>query len=463
MTIKWIPTIKDRSKPMYLTIASVLADDIANGRLNPDDLLPTQRDLADQLGIAIGTVTKAYAEAKKRGLIHANGRRGTFVGSGAVEGSSLNSLIKPAPQIIDFSMVHPIYNCDPDLGKTLKDLANRADVSSLLRYPHPEGNERHRQAGAEWIKRLGKDVAHESVILTTGGQNGLFLILAATTEPGDKILVEELVYPGIKSVAETLNLSLSGVMMDAEGILPDALESACRQTNARILFCTPDIQNPTTGILSEERRRAIANIAQKHDLYIIEDAIHRPLLPNPPRLLAEFVPERTFLLASTSKTVASGLRVGFIIAPENLHSKIFSKSQAINLMISPLPFEVFTTWIDDGTVDRTIESKRKEAQIRQTILKKVLADFEIKTTDYAYFSWLMLPKTINRTQFSIKAFKKGVSVATSEVFAVDEAHAPEAARICIAAPYSNEAVKVGLKIIYDILTNDNSKPYSVYL
>lgn len=448
---------------MYLAIASVLANDITNGRLKLDDPLPTQRDLADQLGVAIGTITKAYAEAEKRGLIYANGRKGTFVGSGVIEGSGLDSLIKPAPEMIDFSMVHPIYMCDPDLAKTLKELANRADVSNLLRYPHPEGNERHRQAGAEWIKRLGKDVDHESVIMTTGGQNGIFLILAAITKPGDNILAEELVYPGIKSVAETLNLSLSGIKMDAEGILPDALEAACVKTNARILFCTPDIQNPTTGILSEERRRAIITIARKYDLYIIEDAIHRPLLPNPPTLLAELAPERTFLLASTSKTVAGGLRVGFIAGPEIIRPKILAKTQAVNFMSSSLPFEVFATWIEDGTVDRTIKKKRKEAQLRQIILKKELAEFEIKTTDYAYFSWLKLPKTIDRTQFSIKAYEQGVNVATSEVFAIGGHLALQAVRICTAAPHNREAVEAGLKIIHDILTGDKFKTPSVYL
>ena len=448
---------------MYLVIASALADDITNGLLKPGDPLPTQRDLADQLGLAIGTITKAYSEAEKRGLIHASGRRGTFVGSGQIDGAGFDSLIKPANRTIDFSMVHPVYGCDPDLGKTLKEIANRADVGNLLRYPHPDGNERHKQAGREWIKKLGMSVDHESVILTNGGQNGIFLALAAISEPGDHILVEELVYPGVKSVAEGLSLKLSSVKMDAEGILPEALEAACKKTNAHILFCTPDIQNPTTGILSVERRRAIASIAQKYDLYIIEDAIHRPLLPGPPKLFAELAPERTFLLAAVSKTVAAGLRVGFVICPESHRSKMLAKTRAVNFMNSPLPLEVFATWIEDGTVDQSIKRRRKETQLRQNIIKKELADFDIKTNEYSYFSWLILPKTIDRTQFSIKAYQMGVSVPTSEVFAVDERHAPEAARLCISAPHSNEAVKAGLKIICEIMTGNEQNSPSIYL
>lgn len=463
MTINWIPVIQDRNKPMYLTIARVMADDIASGRLKPDDPLPTQRDLADHLGVAIGTVTRAYAEAEKRGLIRAEGRRGTFVGAGTTDGSGLTSLIQPTSQMIDFSMVHPIYSCDPDLGKTLKELANRSDINSLLRYPHPEGNERHRHAGAEWIRRMGMSTDHESVLLSAGGQNGLYLILSAITDPGDYILVEELVYPGIKSLAHTFNLKMIGVKMDAQGILPDALETACLKTKARILFCTPDMHNPTTGILSAERRRAIAQIARKHDLFIIEDVIHRPLLTDPPVLLAKLAPERTIVLASTSKTVASGLRVGFISGPESLRPKILARTQASSLMMSPLPFEIFAAWIEDGTVDQTIENKRKEARLRQGILEKELAGFKIWTAEYSYFSWLILPKGINRAYFSIQAFKQGVSVATSEIFAIDELHAPEAVRICTAAPHNKEAVRTGLKIISRILKDDHVRSASIYL
>lgn len=448
---------------MYLAIASALVDDIANGRLIPDDPLPTQRDLADQLGVAIGTITRAYAEAEKRGLINANGRKGTFVGPGTIQKSALDALIQPAVKGIDFGMIHPDYSLDPDLGLALRNLSQRADINNLLRYSPPEGVPRHKKSGAEWIKRLGMKVDPESIILTSGAQNGLFLILATMAEQRETVLVEELVYPGVKSVAETLYLTLHGVRMDAEGILPDALEASCKKTNARVLYCTPDIQNPTTGVLSDKRRRAIIRIAQKYDLLIIEDAIHRPLLPDPPKLIAELAPERTFLLASISKAIASGLRVGFITGPPSLRPKINETTKAVNLMVSPLPFELFSTWIEDGTAERIIEKRRREAQSRQELIISELPDVEIKVHPNSYYCWLTLPGALSCSQFAIKAYEQGVSVATADVFAVEERHAPEAVRICLATPPNRETVKAGLRIIGDILKNGKPKSRSVYV
>ena len=451
MTINWIPTIHKSDKPLYLLIASSLVNDIASGSLPPGEVLPTQRELADHLGIALGTVTRAYNECKKRGLIYADGRRGTFVGQGKSAESSLDALIRPAPKMIDFSVIHPAYERDPDLGQAFKNLAGRADVATLLRYPHAEGNERHRQAGAEWMRRLGKETAPDAITLISGGQNGIFLSLMTIAEPGDIILTERIGYPGVKSVAESMNLTLTGVEMDHQGILPEALAAACQKTKSRILFCVPDMQNPTTSTMSHERRKSIVEVARKYDLFIIEDVIQRALLSDPPVLLSEMAPERTFLLASTSKAVASGLRVGFMTCPEGFRTQILAKKQAVDFACSPLTFEIFATWIEDGTVDHTIQSKRAEARARQLILKKELAGFDIQTNDSAYFAWLKLPKGVERTQFIIRASEMGVCVLSSDVFAIDSSRVPEAIRISLATPASTDSVKKGLKILSTIL------------
>lgn len=440
-----------------MSIANALADDIAGGVLKKGDLLPTQRDLANSLGTAIGTVTRAYAELEKRGLIHASGRKGTFVGSGTVRGTEMTSLIQPSLEKIDFSMVQPVFSHEPDLQKTLKELSSRIDTNNLLQYQGPEATDRHKQAGSEWIKKQGFSVAYDKIITTTGAQNALFAILATICDQREVVLVEELVYPGIKAIAEILHLKLYPVKMDSEGILPDALESACIKTHARVMFCTPDIQNPTTGVLSENRREEIVRIAMRFDLYLIEDSIHRPLLPTPPRLLSEFLPDHTFSIFSTSKTIGNGLRVAFVVCPDTIRPKIVFALQSLNLMVSLLPLELFATWIEDGTIDRTLKSKRKEAGERQKIAVDLLSGFNLRTNINGYFSWLILPENTNRSHFVIKAHRLGVNVATSDIFAVDEPDAPEAVRLAISTPHSPNIVKTGLEIILDILKEDAMK------
>ena len=131
----WTPTlpISDKDESLYEGIIRALGDDIETGKLNSDSRLPTHRELADILGVAIGTVTRAYTEAERRGLIRSEGRRGTFVG--AVKGpSSLSKLMDQEPSLIDLSRNEAPHTADPSLALALKTIGRRLDAQHLLRY-----------------------------------------------------------------------------------------------------------------------------------------------------------------------------------------------------------------------------------------------------------------------------------------------------------------------------------------
>lgn len=263
-------------------------------------------------------------------------------------------------------------------------------------------------------------------------------------------------------MADAINLNLVGVEIDDNGLLPDALAAACRRTKSRVLFCIPEMHNPTTATMGLERRRAIAEVARKYDLFVIEDLIHRPLFTNPPPLVAQMLPEdKSFVLTSISKNVACGLRVGFMSCPPGLRATVLKQKQAFDLVGgAPITFEIFTIWMEDGTVDRIIRKKRVEARARQEILKKELGGFDVQTRDNAYFAWLNLPKSMGRAQFTATAGEMGVSVVPSDVFAVDPSKAAEAVRLSIITPVDRNVLAEGLKILVAILSGQfQNKPF----
>lgn len=451
MTNVWKPDLVPSEEPIYLALTKAIADDIALGKLMPGTRLPTHRELADMLGVAIGTVTRAYSEAEKRGLVHGEGRRGTLVGESPRERTSLSTILEVDSHVVDLSKNYPVYSEDPDLAAALKTLSRQPDTQQLLQYPNPAGMAHHRAAGASWIKAMGLDVKPESVLVTAGAQHALTVILSAIAQPGETVLAEAYTYPGIKAVAEMFGIRLAGVAIDREGLDPSALESICKQRRVRALYCNPTLHNPTGIIYSESRRRQIAALAEKYDFIIVEDDIMRPLVPDPPPMLSSLAPDRSCLIASTSKVIAAGLRVGFATAPPKLMRAINDSLQTITLVASSLPTEIVTTWISNGTAEKIIRRRRQEARARRELVDEVLGGNGIRSHPYSAVVWLRLPSQWSSMEFTMEAHRRGVAVVPSDTFAVSKTAVMPAIRICLGPAPSREVLRIGLEIIADMM------------
>jgi DNA-binding transcriptional MocR family regulator len=228
---KWLPKISDRQGPRYRAIADCLAEDVQQGLLGQGDRLPPHRELAERLGLTVGTVSRAYAEAERRGLVRGEVGRGTFVRQPRPPLSPDAAASVSAGGLIDLGMNLPLYGEDPDLGAALLRLGRRRDVNDLLRYQSDAETRRHRRAGAAWIARHGVQVAPSQVVITAGAQHAITVLLGTLCRPGDTVLCEPLTYPGLKTVASLLGLHLMAVPTDEKGLLPDALQRIC-ESNA---------------------------------------------------------------------------------------------------------------------------------------------------------------------------------------------------------------------------------------
>ena len=442
MTI-WNPKLAGRKGPRYRAIVEALAEDFAAGELRHGTRLPTHRGLADTLGVTVGTVSRAYAEAARLGLVSGEVGRGTFVRA-AVE--------EPAEdEVCDLGQNHPPEPAGRPqraaLVAALESLTASGDVGRLLDYPAAGGGASDREAGASWIARAGLRVSPDEVLVCTGSQHGLTVVLATLLEPGDVLLTESLTYAGLQPVAGLLRLRLRGVALDGQGILPDALDAACGETRAKALYLIPTLHNPTTAVIPEARRRELAAVAERHGVRIIEDDVHGLLSTDRPAPLTTLAPDRSYYLTSTSKTLAPGLRIAYVAAPPADVPRLAASLRATTWAVAPLTAAVASHWIRDGTADRILEARRLEARERQTLARERLAGLDVDAQPEAYYLWLRLPEPWRAESFAAEARARRVRVTPADAFVVDRAQPPHAVRLCIGAARSRETLARGLDTV----------------
>ncbi len=458
MTI-WSPDLEGRTGPRYRAIADAIGDDVSNGRLKPGERLPTHRDLADRLGVTVGTVSRAYGEAARRGLLSGEVGRGSFIRSWPEPIAGPTG----APGLVDLSLNHPPISATARraLHEALASLAGRPDLDPFLSYPADGGNPSHREAGAAWIARTGIDARPEHVVVCSGSQHGLTTVLATLLGPSDLVLTEALTYPGIKAVAGLLRLRLQGLPLDREGLRPDAFEAACRNGGVKALHCVPTIQNPTTSVLPAERRQEIAAIARAHGVAIVEDDIHALLPEDQPRPISAHAPEIGYYVTSTSKTLAPGLRIGYILAPPGMVDRLATAIRATAWASAPLMGEIAATWIRDGTADAILADRRREAAARQALARQALGSAEYQAHPVGYHIWLQLPEPWRSETFTAQAHRRGVAVTPAEAFVVGRGNAPHAVRLCLGTARTRDDLGRGLRLVMETLASSPEPAFPV--
>jgi DNA-binding transcriptional MocR family regulator len=442
----WLPNLDSRKGPVYRAIADAIDEDVQSGALRAGSRLPPHRDLADHLGVTVTTITRAYTEAARRGLINGHVGRGTFI-----RGQEPYDEAGGDNSVLDLSI--NVLMPDKEVANLAAHLFQRRVLpwTQLLGYAPKRGHQRHRQAMAAWLKQLGLVADPEYIVLTAGAQHGLLTSLAALLDPGDTLLTEEVTYSGVRRIAQQMHLKVRGIAMDGEGLRPDALEAACRSTRARVLYCMPRMQNPTSAVMSERRRRLIASIADKHRLIVVEDDTYGFLSPERTPL-APLIPQRTVFVTSLSKSLFPGLRLGCVVAPPALLDKIAGAVWTTMISTSPIGADLMSGWIEDGTAARIAEWKRHEGAARQIMAKRLLAGERYQTHPLSHHIWLSLPARWSSDGFVAQARSRGVLLNASSEFAVGEQH-PKAVRLCLGTPRTRAGLEQALARVAECLSD----------
>ncbi len=457
----WSPELAADAGPRYLAIADALASDVGTGKLQPGDRLPTHRELAWKLGVTVGTITRAYAEAERRGLIAGEVGRGTYIRGRTVDLPSPT----PIPAVdgfIDLSRSYPTMDVsEPAIAAILQEVASDPGLTQLLGYQNNAGIASHRAAAADWIGRSGVDAKPDDIVIVNGAQHGMMAALHTAARPGDMVLAEQLTYYGIKSLASLLSLRLQGLPMDEHGIKPDALDAACRQGAPKLLYIIPTLQNPTNSVMPAERRAEIVSICRRYGVLILEDDIYGFLPENVPPPLTALAPEQTIYVTSLSKCAAPGLRVGYLRAPAALVDRLAAAMRATTYMANPIMSEIATRLIRSGGLERLVQWQRREATERQRLAARVLKGFQFSAHPVAFHVWLDLPEPWRREELVAAAARRGVGVAPADAFAIGRVTVPHSVRVGISAAQDQAQLERALGIIKDLLSDNPEQGFPV--
>jgi DNA-binding transcriptional MocR family regulator len=448
----WVRPLVVGAGPRYLQIADLIGDAIRSGTLGPGDQIPPQRSLAAALGVDLTTVTRAYTEARHRGLIASFGGRGSFVATTRDAAGAVR---------IDLSMNVPPQPSGFNLGELVRagidELFRRQSSERLSSYDTGSLHFSAIQAGQAWLEPAIGDLAHRSLIMSAGTQAAIFAILLSITRRGDTVLCDPLTYPGFLLVARKLDLRVVSVDVDEQGAIPYSIEETQRATGAKVIYLNPTLHNPTARTMPEGRRREVANTLGKLKMTLIEDDPYWFLLNDAPPPLVTFTGgQRTYYMASLSKCLWPSLRTSFVLVPDEGDSGLLLENlRASGMGGSPLLFGLSEQWIRTGMARQLLVEVQREARARQTLARSILPK-----SAYAHPSglhiWLPLPPQWNSQNFADALEQRGIALATSDAFGT-QPNLGDAVRISVGGATSQPELNSALQQISSLWQEDRRR------
>ncbi|MEJ8476835.1 PLP-dependent aminotransferase family protein [Roseibium algae] len=420
MTI-WCPDLSPVSGPIYLAVADAIEADIRSGALSVGERLPPQRELAYQLGVTLGTITRAYREAERRRLLRGETGRGTYV---APQEMDVSPLIPREDRLFDLDLARNFAypHLNPDLSKGLARVARTPGIDRLNGFVPSEGLSSHRETGAQLFDLFGLKADPSNIALTCGAQHGIQILLQALFRPGDTIAVDEFTYPSILNSAPHLGLKLVPIsLMQADdgqflAMDPDALAAAARTQDVKGVFLMPNMHNPTTHTMTLAEREAIVRVARKFGLKIIEDDPYTPFVREHPVALGMLAPELTASIAGISKLISPGSRIGFVHVPRAYGNSVRNLIGESTWMASPITAELIAGWIRDGTLKRTLSVKGEANVQRYEVACKLLGKDSFQGAVDKVFAWLKLEDGVDPAVVEANLAHQGVAALSAKYF-----------------------------------------------
>ena len=372
----------------------------------------------------------------------------------------MGTVLAQSRDVISFAPGYPAPDTFPwqEFTEITHELLSGAD-GSVLQYGPTRGYKPLLEAIAGIMQSRGVTTTVESLMVTTGSQQGLDLVARVLLDPGDVILVELPTYTGAITAFRNVQASMVGVPQEADGIDLDALDATHLRLTAegrrvRALYLVPNFQNPTGLLIGLEKRRRLLDWAERRNVLIVEDDPYRELYFDDSSSEADVRPikaddrgGRVVYLSSFSKTLAPGYRVAWIDAPSPLAAKFELAKQAEDLCTGGLDQRVIHQAIVRGILERQLPILRKYYQAKRDVMVEALgAEFGGLVTWPAprggFFLWATLPAQIDADNMVSRAVERGVIYVAGSAFFVDGG-GPNLIRLAFSAP-SHEKIREGV-------------------
>ncbi len=447
--VAWRPTMaKQKGETKHSALTERIIADIDAGVLKPMDRMPTHRDLARELGLSVQTVSLSYKEAERLGYLSGEIGRGTFVRTRVTDRAGRMMLDHSPTEVLDLSIIRGVYLEEHETASRtiLRELAD-GDNSGFMRPCRPvAGLDSHRETARIWLGTMGVTAGVERILVTNGAAHGIFLALSCIVRSGDVVLCENLTDHGIIGLSNILGFSLKGLPTDEEGILPDALEAACAAGGVRALVLIPTLNNPTGHVAGAARRRAIAAIAEQHGVFVIEDEVYRPIVEDDLPSITEMLPDLGFFVTSFTKTVLTGLRVGYLVVPPAYSIRAASILRVSSWSGTYLTAEIATRWVENGTAHRLLDVQRSEVRARQKIATDILGEHIASSHPLSFCAWLRVPPHWTEEGLVRALTNRNVAVTPSEPFVAGPGHGG-GIRICLGGRLDHATLRKALTTV----------------
>ncbi|MGB3279475.1 MAG: PLP-dependent aminotransferase family protein [Pseudorhodobacter sp.] len=459
----WLPDLTQYPGPKYLALVRALREAIRLGTLPPDSQLPTVRELAWQMKVTPGTVSRAYQLATQEGLLAATVGRGTFVASATPRfGPAQSFYIERDP----VQLAGRIDMRSPRMPEVGQGAAFNAALTGLvgtvahdwLDYPSQRDEKNLRHALVDWVKgRVLGPVTADDFALSYGGQSAINLVLQCCLR-GDRplVLIEDLTYAGFRHAARLSRAELLAIDVDQEGLRPDALEAACRRHSPQVLCVTTEAQNPTTVRMPESRRSEIADIAKAYEIQIIEDDCYSIAQSNAPALRA-LAPERTWYIGSISKSISAALRLGYVVCPSGMGQAGRLTAQHSFFGLARPVSDLCLSLLTSGTADALRLAVQSAFADRLEGVVNVLGAYDLSWQQGLPFVWLRLPSGWRASVFARMAEAEGVLLRSADEFALIHGRAPNAVRLALPGNHSRAQIEDACRRLARLLDSPPSE------
>ena len=439
--LSWIPSADVRkSRPIYLSLAAQLEDDILANRIPEGCRLPPQRELADFLDLDFTTVTRAYNICRDKGLVHGVTGRGTFVASlGSAEDSA---------GVIDCGVVHGFAESGTsEITAAARDVLARPAASSIFSYRNRDGSPSDIKAGRKWLALNGVNVDEKRIAVFPGAQGAISAALLALFHPGDTIAVDEFTYANFISLTRLSHLKLIPIKSDRYGMCPGELEKEADSNRLKGIFLMPRDANPTGRTLSGKRKSDLAQVIRGKSLLLIEDDAKLLLPGRSDKPIFAHIPERTIYVAGSTRNIAPGIRATFMAFPENYAERILGALHHLTIKAGALDTGILAELILSGRAEKILAVKAEKARKANALFDTVFPNAP-KATSTALFRTVPLPGTSGHGRaIEARLRAAGVIVCHSDRFSVKPGRPDSFLRVSVSSAATLAQLRKGLNLI----------------
>jgi DNA-binding transcriptional MocR family regulator len=465
----------DSAVPLYRQLYEYIASRIRSGELETGEKLPPTRELAGLLGLNRTTVSAAYEILESEGLIAGQVGRGSFVtgqpapARGGVDWSNLVERVSPsapsgstAHELISFATSRPSREMFPldEFRASCAAVLARPDLADILQLGSPSGYEPLRRYLLDHARRQGHAAEADDLLIANGCQQALDLIGRVLLRPGDAVVVEDPIYPGLKTLLAGFGARLIAVPVLHHGLDVAHMRHVLEAERPRMMVVTPNFQNPTGATMPEAARVALIEAARAAGVPVVENDPYGDLrYSGQPVAAIKQLDDRhgTVLLRSFSKVSFPGLRVGWVVGPRPLLDRLRQAKEAADLHSDQLSQAVLLEFAESGRLEAHLRRVLAAGADRLAAAIEGCRRFLPPGTRWTEPEggmnlWVRLPDPLDAGELLPRAQREGVNYLPARYFTVAR-HEPGALRVSFAC-LNPESITNGLDILGRVIAGE---------